>query len=296
MRFLITGASGYIGTALVAHLVNEGHEVYGVTRSPSRTLHPGAKWIALDFIEDGWTERLPDDVDLVIHLAQSRRHRELPPAIADLVRVNILATSELAEWARTHGVRRFVFASTGTVYGYSASASKENDATDPQTAYAATKLSAELILRQYARHFDVMMLRIFGVYGPGRCSSIFARLPQMMIDKQPITLAGGVGLQLNPIYIDDCVAMISALAITNEAGSSEIINVGGRELVCLANAVNVLEKALNIEADVRTTSDNPVRLIGSVDKMMKLVGDKLFVTLERGLQNVVASREGNSVA
>src|SRR5262245_66645035 len=112
MRVVVTGAAGFIGSALLRRLA--GHEVIAVIR-PGCTV-AGAECIPLDLSQPLDVALLPSRIDVVIHLAQSSRARIFPQGAADAFAVHVASTAALLDWATRAGASRFCLVSTGSVY------------------------------------------------------------------------------------------------------------------------------------------------------------------------------------
>jgi len=82
----------------------------------------------------------------------------------------------------------------------------------PGTMYAASKLAAEVVLKPFAAHMDILALRLFGVYGPGQTNAILPTVIGRFETGEAITLAGNAGVRFNPIFVDDCAILIHRLA------------------------------------------------------------------------------------
>lgn len=292
MKILVTGATGFIGKHLLENFTrNSRGQIWCVSRTPAASLPSGVTPVIASLAEKGWARKLPTGIDLVVHLAQSTRYREFPAAVEDIFRVNVEATLELAEWARRAGARRFLLASTGNVYGHSATESSETDAIDPRTMYAASKASAEYLLRPYAEYFEVLAMRLFGVYGPGQKNTLFPRLISKLATGGEITVGQDVGVRLNPVFVDDCVEVIWRLGSVPLPTRHEIVNVGGREIIDLPCVIRVLEALTGQRAVVRVTDDAPVSLVGSVRKLLSLTGYEGFTPLKEGLCRTIRRTE-----
>ncbi len=270
---LLTGSTGYIGQNLLSFWFQQREwDVVCVDRSTG-----------FDLAEYGWKTRLPErEVDVVVHLAQSRRYHEFPAAVQDMFRVNVVSTIELLEWARTHGVRRFIFASTGTVYAPHAGKLTETAECAPSSMYAATKLCAELLLQPYSDFLEVVIARLFGVYGPGQRQMLIADTIQQVQTGREIRLAGGAGLYMTPLFIDDCVRVLDTLAMVPLERACNILNVAGDELLSLGEIVHEVAKKLHISPVIKTTDDLPKYLCGD-NTRLKTFYRNAFLSFRTGL-------------
>jgi UDP-glucose 4-epimerase len=275
MKILVTGASGFIGRNLLPVLtkLGAGNIVFAVARKPPKEVVPNLEWIKADLGDAGWTKYLPDDrFDAVIHLAQSKHYRDFPAQIDDIFKINVYSTVELAQWASKHAVGRFIFASTGNVDGRSNSLYKEEDRCEPETMYGASKLSAEILLRPFSQSMEVVVLRLFAVYGPGQTGAMLPGIIERFNAGSEITLAGSLGVRFNPIYVKDCAEAIHALTSASLIKGYEVVNLGGSELIDLRQVTELLESYSDTKAVVRLTSDQPIELAGSNEKMHQLCG------------------------
>lgn len=273
MKILVTGASGFIGRNLLPVLTKRGARdtVFAVVRTIPKDAVPNVKWITADLGNVEWTKCLPDaHFDIVIHLAQSKHYRDFPSRVDDIFKINVQATVELAEWALSHGVSRFLFASTGNVYGFRSTVHREEDRCDPETMYGASKLSAEILLKPFSDFMVVLALRFFGVYGPGQMEAMLPGIIQRFNAGDEITLAGNVGVRFNPIYVDDCSAAIYGLTTAVSLSGYEVLNIGGAELIDLRQVSELMERYSGMKAVIRLTSDQPKELVGSNEKLHRL--------------------------
>lgn len=173
-RILITGGRGLVGRPTVSALLEAGHQVVSVTRSP----RVGAPDVALTEVSVGdlgatndWA-RLLRGVDVVIHLAGRRPHAddEGTDAIAAFYQANVQGSARLATAARASGVRRFIHVSTVKVHGEASETPlTEASETRPETPYATSKLEGEEAVRRALAGSDVSLtiLRPPMIYGPG---------------------------------------------------------------------------------------------------------------------------------
>jgi UDP-glucose 4-epimerase len=299
MKVLITGANGYLGRVLLNVIENKHSELMGrlvgVTRTASSFRASCVEWVEADLSRADWISNLPDEeFDVVVHLAQSSKYREFPEEIGDILSVNTRSTVELADWARNHGVKRFIFASTGTVYGSGERISKEEDSCNPDSMYGASKLAAEILLNPYAEYFDIAVLRFFGIYGPDQANMLIPNVIKCFINGEEITLAGNVGVKFNPIYVDDAVNIVARLITEDLFRGYEIINVGGDESVDLQVLVSELESNIDKTANIRITESSPKCLVGSVGKIKNLMPMYSTVSFSEGVRLTCKSLRPNA--
>ena len=294
MRLVVTGASGFVGSALLESRTAEpGDVISAVSRSAPTIKAPNIEHLALDLSRSDWTDSLPHSADVVIHLAQSLHYRAFPDRGRDMVELNIGATVALADWARRSGVKRFVFASTGNVYPTNVGRPlTEEDAPRPTSMYGATKLSAELLLEQYQRSFEIVLMRMFAIYGPGQKDMLIPTMANRIAKGEEITLAQNVGVVLNPLFVADCARIIGDLMTTDLTQRVERVNLAGPEMVSLAGIVARLESLIGRRAVTRQTEEPVVYLNGATQKLQRLLPHRSLLALDEGLRRTV-HRDGH---
>jgi UDP-glucuronate 4-epimerase len=275
VRYLVTGAAGFIGSQLAENLLRQGHELIAVDsftdyydaalkEENARDLDV----LRLDLAE----ENLPlDGVDGVFHLAGQPGVRSFGDVFDLYVRGNLVATRRVFESAARAGVR-VVFASSSSVYGDAeAYPTPEETVPQPISPYGITKAGCEQLARAYARAFDldVVVLRYFTFYGPRqRPDMAFARIVDALARGSTFELYGD-GLQSRAFtYVADGVE--ATVAAMKDAAAGAVYNVGGGADATMRQAIATLEqisgRSLELierpaaKGDVRRTAPDTARI------------------------------------
>ncbi|MEU5254017.1 NAD-dependent epimerase/dehydratase family protein [Streptomyces longwoodensis] len=268
MRAVVTGAAGFIGSHLCAHLLSRGDEVLGVDAltdfyDPARKRHnlaalagrEGFRFLHGDLL-DLPPEPLFAHADAVYHLAgQPGVRGSWGEEFAVYLRRNVLATQRVLEAARDVRLPRLVFASSSSVYGDAETYPTPEDVRPrPVSPYGVTKLAAEQLCETYRTVFGVpvVSLRLFSVYGPGqRPDMAFARLVAAACTGRPFPLYGDGGQSRDFTYVGDVVTAMRAAALSSWTG---VANLGGGSEVTLGQVVELVGR---LAAPVRLVPGPP---------------------------------------
>lgn len=236
-NYLVTGAAGFIGSALAKTLVNDGNKVITIDNLSTgfeNNIPEGVLFIKGDCGDPTTYELIPEDVkfDAIFHIAgQSSGEISFDDPIYD-IRSNAESTLLLLKFALNNGCSRFIFASTMSVYGpKSDHPISESEDCQPHSFYGVAKLASEHYLRIYEQYgVRSTALRLFNVYGPGqnlenlRQGMVSIFLAQMLNDGH-IHVKGAPDRYRDFVFISDVVkTFISCLG--NEKSFGEIVNVG----------------------------------------------------------------------
>lgn len=311
-RTLVTGAAGFIGSHLCEALLARGDTVVGLDNfddfySPAikrANLSAAMRSDRFRLVEGDIRDAAAVDaaigsgVDIIVHLAARAGVRpsiEQPLLYQD---VNITGTGVLLEAARRHGIRKFIFASSSSVYGNSPKVPfSETDNVDrPISPYAASKKAGELICHTYHHLFgiDITCLRFFTVYGPRQRPDLaihkFARLIEA---GQPIPVFGDGSMRRDYTYVGDIVAGV--LAAMDRIGGYHIYNLGNSSPVSLAELIEALEKALGKRAQIQRLPVQPgdvERTYADIETSRRELGYAPATPLAEGLAAFVAWMRG----
>ncbi len=245
MRYVVTGAAGFIGSHLLRTLLDRGHDATGwdaFTDYYDPVLkEENARALPVERIDLAEDRLVLDGVDGVFHLAGQPGVRSFGSVFPIYVRQNVLASQRLFE-AAVEAHARTVLASSSSVYGDAASyPTPEDTVPRPLSPYGITKLAAEHLAHAYRQEFglDIVTVRYFTIYGPRqRPDMAFARMVAALAEREPFELLGDGTQSRSFTFVDDTVeATIGAM---ERASSGSTLNVGGGEEVSMLEAIEAL--------------------------------------------------------
>ncbi|HLA90417.1 MAG TPA: SDR family oxidoreductase [Gemmatimonadaceae bacterium] len=282
MRLLVTGACGYKGTMLVPKLLNAGHEVVGLDImwfGNFLQAHPALTTIEADVRDVGAIDL--EGVDAIIHLASIANDPcgDLNPKLT--WEVSALATMRLADKAARAGIRQFLYASSGSVYGVKEEAQvTENLDLEPISEYNKTKMVAERVLLSYAGQMSVQIIRPATVCGFSprmRLDLSVNMLTMQALTNGRITVLGGSQTRPN-IHIDDITDVYLFMLQHHE--HTGIYNAGFENLSIMDIARRIskhvpAEIVVSASNDPRSYRINSDRLLATGFRPKKTVNDAI---------------------
>jgi nucleoside-diphosphate-sugar epimerase len=197
--------------------------------------------------------------EAIVHLAQA--NVAFPDQATELFRVNTVSTQELLDHARRTEATRFLYASSGSVYGFGDHAFREDAPLAGADFYALTKRAGEELVAAYRDLFSTFSFRLFFPYGPGQERRLVPSIVERVRTGSPVTLNGGGRPRVNPIYIEDAVAVLMGAL---ELDGNRVLNVGGDDIVDVRGIA---------EAAARVLGREPLFEEGSEESTGDLVGD-----------------------
>ncbi len=307
MNFLITGAAGFLGSALANYLSKQGHQVRGIddlSAGDKDALSPDVHFTRGDVNDRPKLWTLLQDVDVVYHLAARVSVPESVLYPREYNAVNVGGTVSLMEAMRDVGVRRVIMASSGAVYGDMAvQPITEATQPNPRSPYAVSKLSAEHYIRTIGALWgmETVSLRIFNAYGPGQ--SIPVSHPPVVPHFIKQTLRNGTlvihndGRQTRDyVYVDDVVKALTA-ATTAPNLDGLVINIGSGTETSVLDLANAVSKIIPGAAEViynPRVSGGASRMCADLTLAKKTLSYQPSISLEEGLRLTLVGVSKNS--
>jgi nucleoside-diphosphate-sugar epimerase len=301
MRSMITGVAGFIGSHLAEKLLELGHEVVGVDKfldnyardfKDSNLSHfvnrPSFKFINDDLVNIDLRQLLIQ-TDYIFHLAaQPGVRSSWGEEFSHYSDNNILATQVLLEACKQVKVRKFVYASSSSVYGDTDDLPmRESGGTRPVSPYGVSKLAAEHLCYLYWKAFGMptVSLRFFTVYGPRQRPDMFFHiLMRRLLLDDDIPLYDDGEQSRDFTYCSDIVDGLTAAAFY--PGSGDVFNLGGGGEITLLKAIAMVEKISGRKAKLKRfdrQKGDVRRTRASLDLARKKLGYKPSILLEEGL-------------
>lgn len=325
MKFLVTGAAGFIGFHVSKRLLNDGHQVVGIDNindyydvklKESRLEQlesPSFTFYKLDLADrDGMAKLFEtEQFERVIHLAAQagvRYSLENPYAYADS---NLTGYLNILEGCRHNKVQHLLYASSSSVYGLNRKMpfSTDDSVDHPVSLYAATKKANELMAHTYSHLYSIPTtgLRFFTVYGPwGRPDMALFKFTKAMLEGKSIDVYNYGKMKRDFTYIDDIVEAIVRIRDvipqpdpewTVEEGSPatssapyRVYNIGNSSPVELMDYINALEQALGLEAKKNMMPIQPGDVLNTsaeTQALYKTIGFKPETPVQQGVKNFV---------
>lgn len=285
MNVLVTGATGFVAGHLIPHLATAGHSViaagHDLARIPAAV---GVLPLYWDLRQREAPPGLPATLDAIVHLAQA--NVPFPESASDMFAVNVASTQNLLDLARTAGVRRFVFASTGSIYGPGERPWTESNPPRATDYYSATKIGAECLVRAYADIVPHTIFRLFAPYGPGQRNRMIPGLIKRVSVADPVTVAGGTGPVFNPLHVRH---VTDVLTQSLDATGNQLLNLGGDEALSIRDMAVVIGRVVGREPVVHDQAGIPSHFVGDTSHLRRTYRlPERLVSFEDGVRSMVA--------
>ena len=308
MKVLVTGSAGFIGSHLCERLLSGGHQVVGLDNFDP-FYNPQVKrnnivaslsqkefrFVEGDIRDIACVENVcaAGKFDVIVHLAAKAGVR---PSIEDPLGyqdVNIRGTLVLLEAAKKYGIKKFIFASSSSVYGNNEKVpfAETDNVDNPISPYAATKKAGELLCYTYSHlcAIDMTCLRFFTVYGPRQRPDLaIHKFTKLINDGTSIPVFGDGSMMRDHTYIDDIIDGIVGSMLACKG--YEIYNIGESRPIRLDTLIQSIEAALGKKANITRLPLQPgdVKITyADVSKAAKKIGYQPKTQLETGLKKFI---------
>ncbi len=311
-KYLVTGAAGFIASKVCELLVADNHEVIGIDNLNDaydvRLKHwrleqlqgmPNFTFHELDICDrDSLRELFSSQVAAVINLAARAGVRQSIENPWDYFETNVTGTLNLLELCKECDIKKFVLASTSSLYGASDLQPFREDANTgkPLSPYAASKKGAEVLCHTYHYLYgiDMTVFRYFTVYGPaGRPDMSLFRFVQWISEGRAVTIFGDGQQSRDFTYVDDIAkGTIQGL----KPLGYEIINLGSDKPVVLMDAIQRIEKLVGSKADLQFQPRHPADVLATwadISKAEKLLNWRPVHHFQQGVESLFAWYQAN---
>jgi UDP-glucose 4-epimerase len=313
-QVLVTGAAGFIGSHVAAHLVRQGHQVVGLDDLSGgfRDHVPaGVKFIEGSITDTGLVKNIfaEHKFEYVFHLAAYAAE-----GLSHFIKHfnytnNLLGSVNLINAAVNHNVKCFVFTSSIAVYGRNQLPMTEAAVPQPEDPYGIAKYAVELDLKEAHEMFGLnyVIFRPHNVYGENqnlgdRYRNVIGIFMNQIMQGQPMTIFGD-GSQTRAFSFIDDVAPVIAASIARPACYNQVYNVGADKAYSVAELATVVAKAMGVEPDIKKLEarNEVVHAYSAHEKVHQHFGDLIKnVSLEAGVSRMaiwakkVGARKGQA--
>lgn len=311
MRILISGIAGFIGSHLADRLIKDGHEVLGIdnlSTGRKEYINKKAKLIKENIINQdvGYWVRVMEDANVgcVFHQAALPRIQLSLDNPNETFEANVYATSVILEASRLAGVKKFIYASSSSVYGKVDELGlsrrflplMENMPCDPLSPYAVQKYMSELLCKSYAFNFglDVVVLRYFNVYGKRMSATGVYKLVMAIWKEQkrkgkPLTVFGDGEQTRDFTYIDDVVEANILAMNTKSVGKDnfQVFNVCSGEEISVNKIARMFNHEIKFVPNPRGKWEE-IRKVGSYQLIKDLLNFEPKVFIEEGIKKYLS--------
>jgi UDP-glucose 4-epimerase len=296
MRILITGINGFIGQHLGRALVKREHQVLGLGRDKQCVVKGVRAYYSGSILDKKLVEKTVRDAQVVVHLAALTSHKDIVEKKFETLKTNLLGTENVLDFfSRSKQTRKFLYVSTGKVYGKIARLPiSEDHPTNPLNILGKSKLITEKLIDFYNdNQKEFVIFRIFNVYGPGQKENFLIPTVLKQLEEGNKLVLGDMVAKRDYIHIDDVVsAFIYAIEEKGSRGLS-IYNICTGKSSSAREIVNLMNKIKSIKIKVKSDSkkirrDEMRDEYGSYEKAKRDLGWVPKISLTEGLARLIA--------
>lgn len=293
-KVLVTGSSGTVGTELCESLLDSKYDVIGVDVVENRwSNRVNDRTIIVDLSEESVASQLPDDVDLVVHLAANARVHKLVEQ-PELAKENFDTTFNIVEYARRVDAD-LIFSSSREVYGNKGKIVYDETDTyvdECESPYTASKIGGEALVKSYGKCYgmDTTILRFSNVYGRYDVSNRVVPLFIAQAEAGHDLTVFGEDKILDFTYLDDCVEGIMRVINNFKKSSGTTFNIASGRGSSLLELADMIVDKTDSTAQVHTEPNRTGevgRYVANISKAEKILGYTPSHTFEEGIEKTV---------
>lgn len=307
---LVTGGAGFVGYHLIKRLLNEGHQVVSIDNlntyydidlknarlSELKTIDTNNyTFYKADISDRDAMQAIFDDnpIEYVVNLAAQAGVRYARQDPNSYIKSNINGFYNVISLASKKNIKRFLYASSSSVYGASVKIpfSEDDGPMLPMSLYAATKLANESLASAYYFSDDlpVIGMRFFNVYGPwGRPDMAYYKWTKCLYEGSEVELRNDGEMWRDMTYVDDVVESITRLLFNDLPNESapRVVNIGNRNPVKISDMLHYISASLDIEPKILSMpkgTEEPLKTWADTSRLSQLVGYSPDTDYQEGL-------------
>lgn len=303
MTYLVTGGAGFIGSAIANKLIKSGNKVYiidNLNTGYKENIPRESIFINGDFSKDETIAKLKDTkFDVIFHIGgQSSGEISFENPEYDL-NTNTLSTLKLLQYCVKTGCKKFIYASTMSIYGEEIGKEQFNEEDDinPKSFYSVGKLASEKYMKIFAEQYGIeyVALRYFNVYGPGqnlknmKQGMVSIYLKQFLDDSfREVIVKGDLNRFRDLIYIDD-VADITIESSKNNKFTNKIVNIGTGKKTTVNEILMLIKQFTATKKDIVISEGTPGDQFGifADNRLLLSIYHKPLTTFDIGLKKMI---------
>lgn len=278
-NILITGGTGFIGNNFI-NLYKDYYKCINIGRSENDSCS-NIHWNLKEKIN----YTIEETIDTVIHSASIVGSSELDNS--KYIDINVKSTIELLDYCVRNKVKKFIYVSSGSVYGYNKEKVNEDTVCNPLDMYGMSKFFSEKLCDLYKNKISIIILRLFFPYGNNQKGRLFSNLVESILQRKEINLNKNGLPIINPIHVNDVINIIQKLIETDCTG---VFDICGNELISIEDLCRRIAFHANINKLNFSYKDNEVsNLIGDNQKVCSALGYKMNINLDEGIKMYLKS-------
>jgi len=286
---VVTGSESFVGKELISQLLIKGKKIIGLDLVEKKTQE--YQYVKVDIRDDKLSDFIPDDVDVIIHLAALSSDPICKGKSYECFDVNVMGTLNLIKIVKEKKIKQFIFASTEWVYeGFEGDEEKDEesliDISEHKSEYALSKLVSEANLKQESQNefFDISILRFGIIYGPRKSNwSALESIASAIKNYDEVSI-GSLKTGRRFIHVKDiCKGIICSLGIKG----FNIINLSGNKIITLKDIIDCSQKIFSKKITIKEKDPENVSIRNPSNKKAKeLLKWEPEVSLEEGIKDI----------